>query len=275
MKPALSCLLLAAALGAGLATPAQAEPGWSANLNLVSHYRFRGIDQTWGRPALQGGIDWNHEDGWYAGAWSSNVGRRSYPGGGAEVDLYAGYNGKIGDDWSFTAGLYGYLYPGASVRHARCPSAAFGAPCASLPGQRFDTLELNAGVGWKWLSYKLSVSATDYFGANTRTGYSRGTRGTLYHDLTLTVPLQDSLNLIVHAGYTDLRARYGDHQPSYADWRVALAKTFEGGWNASIGVVGATNDRMYHPPSGGLSATDGATRALNRTALVLQLGKSF
>lgn len=33
---------------------ARADTGWSANLNLVSDYRFRGIDQTWGRPALQG-----------------------------------------------------------------------------------------------------------------------------------------------------------------------------------------------------------------------------
>ena len=56
---------------------------------------------------------------------------------------------------------------------------------------------------------------------------------------------------------------------------VALAKTFESGWNASVGVVGATNNRFYRPPTGGLSATDGATRALNRPTLVLHVGKTF
>ena len=65
------------------------------------------------------------------------------------------------------------------------------------------------------------------------------------------------------------------HNPSYADWRVAVAKTFEGGWNASVGVVGATNNRFFRPPTGGLSATDGATRALNRAALVVQVGRTF
>jgi hypothetical protein len=39
--------------------------------------------------------------------------------------------------------------------------------------------------------------------------------------------------------------------------------------------VGANKDRMYRPATGGLSATDGKTRALNRTSLVLQIGKSF
>ncbi len=275
MQRLLNSFALAAVLAGAVTTPAQAEPGWSANLNLASHYRFRGIDQTWGRPAVQGGIDWNHEGGWYAGAWASNVSQRSYPGGGAEIDLYGGYNGKIGDVWSYTAGVYGYLYPGANLRHAQCPSAAFSAPCDGLPSQRFNTLELNAGLGWKWLAYKLSVSATDYFGANQRTGYSGGTSGTLYHDLTLTVPLSDTLNLIAHAGYTDVRARYGAHKPSYADWRVALGQSFEGGWHASLAAVGASNDGMYRPPSGGLSATNGATRALNRTVVVLQVGKTF
>lgn len=262
-----------------LATPTRADDApkntLSANLNVVSQYRFRGIDQTWGRPALQGGVDYAHASGWYAGLWASNVNARSYPGGRAELDLYGGYNGKFNEDWGYTAGLYSYIYPGANVNRAACPSAAFSAPCGSLSSQRFSTLEINAGVNWKWLAYKLSVSATDYFGANTRTGYSRGTRGTLYHDLTATVPLDSSLNLILHAGYTDLRATANGHNPSYADWRVALAKSFEGGWNASAGVVGATNNRFYRPPTGGLSATDGATRALNRPALVLHVGKMF
>lgn len=273
---ALICLVFALPL---LASPAYAgdtpTSTLSANLNLVSHYRFRGIDQTWGRPALQGGIDYAHASGWYAGLWASGINSRSYPGGGVELDLYGGYNGKFNEDWGYTAGLYSYIYPGANVNRAACPSAAFSAPCGNLPSQRFNTLEINAGVNWKWLAYKLSVSATDYFGANARTGYSRGTRGALYHDLTATVPLDGSLNLILHAGYTDLRATASGHSPNYADWRVALAKTFEGGWNASVAVVGATNNRFYRPPTGGLSATDSATRALNCSALVLQVGKTF
>jgi len=192
-----------------------------------------------------------------------------------ELDLYGGYNGSIGEAGSYTFGFYGYAYPGANLREANCPSAAFAPPCGVLPDQRWNTLELNAGIGWKWLAYKLSVSVTDYFGATASVGYSGNTRGTLYHDLSATLPLHDRLNLVVHAGWTDIRARLNGWDPSYADWRAALAMTFEGSWNASIGVSGANNNHFFRPPTGGLSLTDGATRALNRTTAVLQAGKTF
>jgi len=254
---------------------ARAESSWSGNINVVNEYRFRGVAQTWGKPAVQGGIDWSDSAGWYAGTWSSNVSRRSYPGGNMELDVYGGFNGKVGEDWGFTVGLYGYVYPGANARHARCPSAAFSAPCGALPGQRYDTLEANVGVSWKWLMYKLSISATDYFGANKLTGYDKGTRGTLYHDLTATLPVADKLDLILHAGRTEFHAVVGTYNPSYSDWRVALSRTFDGGFSASIGASGASNNRFYRPPTGGLSAIDNASRNLNRTVLVVQIGKTF
>lgn len=251
-------------------------PGLSAtaNVNLVSQYRFRGIDQSWGRPALQGGADLAWPAGFYAGLWASNVSGNSYPGGSLEVDYYAGYNGKLSDDLSYTLGSYGYWYPGAGVDKAACPSAAFSSPCA-LPSQRFDTFELNAGVTWKWLSYKLSVSATDYFGANASTGYSKGTRGTMYHDLSASWTLAEGLSLVAHIGRTDVRAVYGALNPDYTDVRLALSKTFDGGWNVSAALVGASNDAFFAPPTGGLSAANTQTRELNKPVLVLQAGRSF
>lgn len=267
--------ILCAALLASTCTPSIAESSWTGNINLLSHYRFRGIDQTWGRPALQGGLDWTHSDGWYGGLWASNVSPRSYPGGHVEVDVYGGYNGTLSDDWRYTVGLYAYVYPGANLHDARCPSAAFTLPCSIPTTQGFNTRELNAGVSWKWLAYKLSVSASDYFGANTNTGYSKGTRGTRYHDLSATLPIAESWSLTLHAGHTSLRARVGGFSPSYNDWRIAVNTSWGKGWSASAGVVGASNDRFYRVPIGGLSATDGATRSLNKTALAFQLGRTF
>jgi uncharacterized protein (TIGR02001 family) len=246
----------------------------TANINLVSQYRFRGIDQTWGRPAVQGGADLSLPSGVYAGVWASNVSGNSYPGGSLELDYYAGYNGKINDDFSYTVGGYGYWYPGANYDKSACPSAAFSAPC-SLPSQSLNTFELNAGVTWKWLSYKLSVSTGDYFGANVSTGYSKGTRATMYHDVTATWALADDLSLAGHIGRTDVKAMYGNVSPDYTDYRVALTKTFTGGWNVSAAAVGATNDTFFRPPTGGLSAANGDTRELNRPVLVLQVGRSF
>ncbi len=278
---ALTCALVAAYGAAALLLPAPARAddaapalATTANVSFVSQYKFRGIDQTWGRPALQGGADLVAANGFYAGAWASNVSANSYPGGSLELDLYGGYNGKLSDDWSWTAGAYGYVYPGANFDKSACPSASFPAPC-SLPSKRLDTLELNAGVTWKWIAYKLSVSTGDYFGAAASTGYSGSTRGTLYHDLSVTWPVSGNLGLVAHVGRTDVKARYGGVNPDYIDYRVALTRTFAGGWNAGAAIAGATNDRFYRPPVGGLSTANGDTRAVNRAAFIVQLGRTF
>jgi uncharacterized protein (TIGR02001 family) len=270
----------AAAFAEGAPDPAPApapNPALTAtaNVNVVSDYRFRGIDQTWGRPAVQGGADLAWANGLYAGTWLSNVSGNSYPGGSLEVDLYAGYNGKFGDDFGYTVGGYGYVYPGANFDQSACPSAAYpSAPCA-LPSKSPGTFELNAGASWKWISYKLSVSMTDYFGAAAGTGYSGRTRGTLYHDITATYPIMDDLSLAAHVGRTDVKARYGGVDPDYTDWRVSLTKTFAGGWNAAVAGAGAGNDRFYRPPAGGLSYANGSTRDVNKPTLIVQVGRTF
>ena len=58
------------------AVPAAAEASphtLTGNVGLFSSYRFRGIDQTYGKPALQGGFDYSHSSGVYLGNWNSNV----------------------------------------------------------------------------------------------------------------------------------------------------------------------------------------------------------
>ena len=246
----------------------------TANINIVSDYRFRGIDQTWGRPAVQGGADLALASGVYAGVWASNVSGNSYPGGSLEMDLYAGYNGKFDDDFGYTVGGYGYVYPGANFDKSACPSAAYPAPCA-LPSQGLGTFELNAGVSWKWISYKLSVSTGDYFGANAATGYSGHTSGTLYHDLSATWAIADDLSLVGHVGHTDVKATYAGVDPDYTDYRVTLSKTFAGGWSVSAAGAGASNNRFYRPPLGGLSYGNGDTRNVNKPVLILQAGRTF
>lgn len=271
---ALPSLIASSASAADAAAPAAAPASphtFTANVNLVSEYRFRGIDQTWGHPALQGGADYAHADGWYAGLWGSNVSGNSYPGASLELDYYAGYNGKIGDDFGWTAGGYGYYYPGANFNKISASSALTG----PIVDQKFDNFEINAGLSWKFISYKLSYATTDYFGANTKTGYDSGTKGTLYHDVSVAYPLMDDLTLGFHIGRTDVKAMYGTINPDYTDYKLSLAKTFTGGWNASIAYVKATNDTFYRPPVGGLSAATTETRDLNKGVVVLQAGRTF
>lgn len=63
----------------------------TGNFSLVSDYRFRGISQSWGQPAVQGGIDYTHASGFYPGNWNSSVSSNNYNNGASlQVDLYGG-----------------------------------------------------------------------------------------------------------------------------------------------------------------------------------------
>src|SRR5574340_378674 len=83
----------------GLPTLAMAEEEsphkLSANVGMTSDYIFRGISQTGGDPAVQGGLDYTHSSGFYLGTWGSNVGwiedYQGYGSGNVEIDLYGAW----------------------------------------------------------------------------------------------------------------------------------------------------------------------------------------
>jgi uncharacterized protein (TIGR02001 family) len=103
--------ILASALVAATGV-AQAE--LSANLGVQSNYYFRGITQTNDGAAVSGGIDYNHDSGFYVGTWMSNIDFTSAPKANVEVDLYTGFGGDIGDSgFSYDLSAWYYYYPGA------------------------------------------------------------------------------------------------------------------------------------------------------------------
>lgn len=67
--------LLAGLLCAAAARTAEAEPSWSLTgvAGVVSDYRWRGVSQTDGRPALQGQLTATDTDGVYLTVWGSNI----------------------------------------------------------------------------------------------------------------------------------------------------------------------------------------------------------
>ncbi len=95
--------------------PEKIIPGsFSANVDVVSEYIFRGISQTDGEPAIQGGFDWSLDSqpvGAYAGTWLSNVNFGT--SGTIEWDLYGGLQGDLGFA-SWKAGGIWFHYPRAS-----------------------------------------------------------------------------------------------------------------------------------------------------------------
>ncbi|WP_308367115.1 MULTISPECIES: TorF family putative porin [unclassified Microbulbifer] len=79
----------------------------SGNIALVSDYKFRGISQTDGGPAVQGGFDLDFGNGFYLGTWGSNVDFAN----SLELDYYGGYRGKLNESLSFDVGYIYYDYP--------------------------------------------------------------------------------------------------------------------------------------------------------------------
>jgi len=96
-----------------------AASGFSGVVTLTSEYIYRGLSMSDGNPALQLGLDYEHDSGLFAGAWASTlnlttaVGRRDL-----ELDFYAGYHLAPDARWSATATLLRYTYPDASGSHS-------------------------------------------------------------------------------------------------------------------------------------------------------------
>ena len=121
----LTKMILGAASLAGVAltaAPAFAEdapaPTWTLTgyAAVTSDYRFRGISQNDRNFAPQGSLNLNGPDGFYVGAWASQVDFDPTASGNpyVELDIYGGKHTDLwGIDWNFMP--YYYAYPSANV----------------------------------------------------------------------------------------------------------------------------------------------------------------
>lgn len=89
----------------------------SMNVGLTTDYIFRGVSQTQGKGAIQGGLDVAHDSGLYIGTWASNVDFIAADGNDANVefDYYLGFGNDITENVSYDLGWIKYDYPGASA----------------------------------------------------------------------------------------------------------------------------------------------------------------
>ena len=229
MKRLLTGMAAALSLG-GLAQAQQPQAPASphtltGNVGLYSQYIFRGLTQTDRSPALQGGFDYAHASGFYAGTWASNISwlqdSGGYSAGGSlEWDFYGGYKWGFAPDWTLDVGGLYYYYPGDVT--PGCTVGLVGCPKA-------DTFELYGGLSWKWLSAKYSYSM------DNKTFGLPDSRGTYYLDFSLNLPLGDLSKDM--AGWT-IMAHYGiqkyhgqiagvplsnDDLASYDDWKIGIS----------------------------------------------------
>jgi uncharacterized protein (TIGR02001 family) len=196
----------------------------TSNIGLVSNYLYRGISQTGGKPALQGGFDYAHASGFYAGLWGSNVSWVG-PSLGAssssiELDTYAGFKGGFAGDFSYDAGFLRYNYPAVY-------------PSTMATGfVKADTNEIYGALGWKWITLKYSSALSNTFGLDDSSGSS-------YVELNASYTLADAgVTLGAHYGKQTYKGKYeadltlAGYAPgvvaTYSDYKLSASKDFSG-----------------------------------------------
>jgi uncharacterized protein (TIGR02001 family) len=211
-KTSITATLVALLAALPFAGSAHAEDSpFTANVGLVSDYAYRGWSQTDERPALQGGFDYAHESGLYAGVWGSNVSwlsdGNSEVSNSLELDIYGGYKGTVGAI-GYDVGVLQYYYPGSYPKPYNSP----------------NTFEGYLGLSWEFLSFKYSYAFTDLFGYDE-------SDGSQYYDLGAAVDVGYGITLAAHVGYSDIKG-----QDDYTDWKLGLSKEY-GGFNFGLHYV--------------------------------------
>jgi uncharacterized protein (TIGR02001 family) len=130
-------LILAALLLPGMLSAPAMAVDITGNAGVVSQYIFRGIPQSDGKPAVQGGADAAWDNGWSAGTWFSSVDNDT--DNGIEGDLYGGWGGSTGDFSYFAGGTY-YTYTN---------------------NWDDDYAEINLNGGWKFLTANIAFGEYD------------------------------------------------------------------------------------------------------------------
>ena len=179
-------------------------PGeFSANVALTTEYIFRGISQTDGSPAIQGGFDYSatfieqagpfKDFGAYLGVWGSNV---NFTDANIEIDTYGGFTAKL-FGVGLDAGVIWYAYPGA----ASDLDYDFFEVKFAASYDFFDLFSATAGVNY----------SPDYFG-------SSGTAW--YPALDIEVPIGKYLALTAHVGYQSIDDNAAFGTDDYLDYGV-------------------------------------------------------
>ncbi|WOX07204.1 TorF family putative porin [Microbulbifer pacificus] len=208
MAAIVSGSVLAMAISAG-AIAQDSGPSLSANLGVVSDYKFRGVSQSDTGPAIQGGVDLDMGNGFYLGTWASQV---DFAYGTDETDFeqdfYGGYSGETAGGMGYDVGYIYYAYHGSS--------------------QDEDYQEVYGSVSFGDLSLGFAYSDDYWYQAGEFVYLNAGYSFSLANDITL--DLSAGLNLFDEEIFLS-------ESDSYIDYSVSIGKEF-GGLALSASLVG-------------------------------------
>ncbi|MEN9712868.1 MAG: hypothetical protein RLY90_1129 [Pseudomonadota bacterium] len=224
-------LALLAVSGVAFADETAPQDSLSYNVGVVSQYRYRGLAQSRGMPALQGGADFAAANGFYVGTWASTIkwiqdssNSTATVKGPVELDIYGGYKFEAAGV-AYDVGVLQYEYLGNNLADTKA---------AHSP----NTSEVYGAATLGVVTAKYSYSLTDLFGQISSAG--KGSAGSYYLDLSATFDLGNGYTFVPHAGRQQVK-NVSDN--SYTDYALTVNKDFGNGLSASLSAIAVTADK--------------------------------
>ncbi len=248
----------------------------TGSATLVNDYIWRGQSQTWGKAALQLGIEASHTSGTYAGFWASNVSDQWVPGGHVETDVYAGFRNKLPGAWSaigYDFNVTYVYYPGANF-----DKAGF---VPRLKSTRPSAAEAYAALSYQWLTLKTGRVLTDFYGWNTNNsptgafagdpsaGVTGNTRGSWFIEANANYEFMPGWSINGQVGRETIR--HGKNL-DWSYYKAGLTKTM-GNWSASLAYSANSQPDAFNDFVG--LTNNGSTYDAMRPRLLLSVSRNF
>lgn len=222
MKFKLKALAVAAVASISTVTFADETPSSphavTGNIGILSSYVLRGNTKSLENKGatVNGGLDYEHESGFYAGWWGSTL-DYDLDGSEFENDFYFGYNGSFNDDWGYSLGLAYYYYYDIGTSES-------------------DGFESKIAVNYKDLSVTAQTLLEDTSWGNTGDTYISGA-------YSYALPRDFSLNTTLGLYYNNDNGDYeGESFDTKDDFNF---RHFNIGLSKSIGETGVTANMDY------------------------------
>jgi uncharacterized protein (TIGR02001 family) len=174
----------------------------TANASVTNNYIWRGLTQSINEAAVQGGVDYASDSGFYVGTWTSNVAYDSDDAYSYEHDMYFGFSGET-EGFSYDLGYLYYNYD---------------------ENAGFDFGEVYGSIGFG------NFGLTAYFLANAEPDEAPGQDfsafETFYLSGDLTFPLASGAEVSLHMGYHegDFAEAFNGVTEGYFDYNASISK---------------------------------------------------
>jgi uncharacterized protein (TIGR02001 family) len=195
--------------------------GLGGSMGVATDSVFRGLSENEGRISPQADL---HAvlGAWFGGLSAEEVRRGIEQGAGAELIAYAGFQHRLGEDWSGRVTLRHYDYPGNALR------------------TRYNYDELAVSAAWRERLIVTVVASPDTYFRDYVGNYGSDTA--YCFELSGRQPLPLQLSAVAGVGYYDLQRQIGT---GYAYWSAGLNRRWDA-WGVDLRYVGTDATARHH-----------------------------